>query len=1046
MLNRIIFWSLHNRFIVLAAAALMIIFGLRSAEQAPLDVFPDFAPPQVIVQCEAPGFSPEEVESLVTSPIEATLNGTPSLTDIRSQSTAGISVITCTFDAKTDLFIARQLVNEKITVARAELPATVHDPQMTPIQAPVGMVLKMTLTSETVPPFELRDLADWTIKPRLLAVPGISQVLILGGDLKEYQVIVSPERLRDHAVTMDEVIAATGDANRNAGGGFMVSPSQSLSIQGEGRIHSVEDIASAVVAVKNNVPVTVAEVADVHTGSAFKLGDASIDGKPCVFLTVMKLPWANTLNVTADADKAINEIKSGLPAGVHFTTDLFRQSDFINVALSNVNRAMLEGAVLVILVLALFLFSWRSAFISLLAIPFSLIAAVLVLTNSGATLNIMTLGGLAIAIGEVVDDAIIDVENVYRRLRENHAKANPEPTLTVIYKASVEVRGSVVFATLIVALVFLPIFKLTGLEGAIFAPLGVAYITAILASLLVALLITPALCYLLLPKAAATHHQDSVTVRFLKRLYEPILNLALHRPYSLASLSLVMLAASLAIVPFLGGEFLPEFKEGNFVVLTEAKAGTSLEEMMRIGHLVEQQLHKIPDVINVAPRAGRAELDEAVAGTNEAEIDVKIDLRGRKRDAIAADARKALEGIKGVDFEIESYLSERIAEVMSGTTSSIAVKLFGPDLDTLKQKGEQIEAAMKGVKGLVDLKLDQQTGIPKVIVRYDHRQLARYGLSTEKLSRLIEAAFRGQVVSQVIEGQRSYNLVVRYAPEAGNHLASIQHTLVDTPTGAHVELGTLASVSVVDGPAVIEHEAAQRFIVVHANAEGRAISNVVEDVQALVSSQVKLPASYYVEYGGDYAAQQSAARQLALLGGAALLGIILLLYIALRSTRLVALVLVNLPLALIGGILAILLSGGRQSVASLIGLIALFGITMRNSIMLISHYQHMMTEEGLPFGEELARRGAMERLSPILMTACAAGLGLLPIAISVGEPGRELQQPMAVVILGGLLSSTILNLLVIPALFLKFGRPKPAPESDAGPQSAADGVETPAQK
>ncbi|MBI3650251.1 MAG: efflux RND transporter permease subunit [Acidobacteria bacterium] len=1035
MLNRIISWSLQNRFIVLVASALMILFGLRSAQQAPLDVFPDFAPPQVIVQTEAPGFSPEEVEALVTSPIEATLNGTSSLTNIRSQSLAGISVITCTFEAKTNLFLARQLVNEKLSVARAQLPTTVHDPQMTPIQAPVGMVMKMTLTSDTVSPAALRDLAEWTIKPRLLAVPGISQVLILGGDLKEYQVIVSPERLRAYAVTLDEVMAATTEANRNAGGGFMVSPSQSLSIQGEGRIHHVEDIANAVVAVKNNVPVTVGEVAAVHIGAAFKLGDASLDGKPCVFLTVMKLPWANTLNVTEDADRGLDEIKKSLPAGVNFTTNLFRQSEFINVALANVNRAMLEGAVLVILVLTLFLFSWRSALISLLAIPLSLIAAILVLTNSGATLNIMTLGGLAIAIGEVVDDAIIDVENVYRRLRENHASPKPEAVLSVIYKAAVEVRGSVVFATLIVVLVFLPIFKLSGLEGAIFAPLGIAYITAILASLLVALVITPALCYLLLPKAAATHHQDSLTVRFLKRLYEPILNGALHHPYLLATASLLMLAASLAIVPFLGGEFLPQFKEGNFVILTEAKVGTSLEEMMRVGHLVEQRLHQIPDVINVAPRVGRAELDEDPAGTNRAEIDVKINLHGRKRDAIAADARQALENIKGVDFEIESYLSERIAEVMSGTTASLAVKLFGPDLDTLKQKGEQIEAAMKGVKGIVDLKLDQQTGIPKVVVQYDHAQLARYGLSSAKLSRLIEAAFRGQVVSQVIEGQRSYNLMVRYPFAASTTLANIQHTLVDTPTGARIELGSLAQVSIQDGPAVIEHEAAQRFIVVHANAAGRDISSVVKDVQAAVAAQVTLPTSYYLEYGGEYAAQQAATRQLALLGGAALLGIILLLYVALGAPRLVALVLVNLPLALIGGIVAIVVSGGTQSVASLIGLIALFGITMRNSIMLISHYQHLMEAEGLPFGEALARRGAMERLSPILMTACAAGLGLLPIAISVGEPGRELQQPMAVVILGGLISSTILNLLVIPTLFLKFGKRVKAESRQEGSES-----------
>ncbi len=1008
----------------------MIIFGVRSATRAPLDVFPDFAPPQVILQTEAPGASPEEVEALVTTPIESALNGTSGLTDIRSQSAAGLSVITCTFEPQTSLFLARQLIAEKIALARVHLPATVREPQLNPIQAPVGMVIKMTLTSDTVSPYELRDLADWVIRPRLLAVPGISQVIILGGEVKEYQVIASPERLRDYGVTLDEVMAAAAEANRNAGAGFFVSPSQELVIQGEGRVHTPDDISKAVIAVKNGVPITISQVAKAQIGPAFKVGDASIDGKPCVFLTVMKVPWANTLNVTEEADKALEEIRKGLPPGVHMNTHLFRQADFINVAISNVNRAMIEGAILVILVLSLFLFSWRSALISLLAIPLSLVAAVLVLTNSGATLNIMTLGGLAIAIGEVVDDAIIDVENVYRRLRENVSSRRREPVSGIIFRASTEVRGSVVFATLIVALVFLPIFKLTGLEGAIFSPLGAAYIVAILASLVVALTVTPALCYFLLPRAAATHQEDSFSVRYLKSRYRPVLEYVLRHPYVVTAVSAAMLIAALTIVPFLGGEFLPQFKEGNLIVLMEGKAGTSLAESIRVGHIVERKLHEVPEVELVAPRAGRAELDEATAGMNAAEIDVRLSLRGRKRDAVAADVRSALEDIKGFNFEIESYLSERIMEVMSGTTSSIAVKLFGPDLDRLKEKGKQIETAMRGVRGIVDLTLEQQTGIPKVVVKYNHDQLARYGLRSDKLSRLIEAAFRGQVVSQVIEGQRSYNLVVRYAPEATENLSRIRSTLVDTTTGAHVELGSLADISVVEGPATIEHEAAQRFITVRANAQDRDLASVVQDVERAVGSRVGLPPGYYVVFGGQYAAQQAASRQLALLGGVALIGIILLLYFAFRSSRLVALVLVNLPLALIGGIVAILVSGGTHSVASLIGLIALFGITMRNSIMLISHYQHLMREESLPFGHDLAVRGAMERLSPILMTALAAGLGLLPIAVSVGEPGRELQQPMAVVILGGLISSTILNLLVIPTLFLRFGRGSKPSEMD----------------
>lgn len=526
----------------------------------------------------------------------------------------------------------------------------------------------------------------------------------------------------------------------------------------------------------------------------------------------------------------------------------------------------------------------------------------------------------------------------------------------------------------------------------------------------------------MLPKAASTHHEDSLTVRLLKRVYRPVIERVISHPYIVAAVSVVILVASLATVPFLGGEFLPEFKEGNFVLLVEGKAGTSLAETVRVGHIVEKRLKEIPEVEAVAPRSGRAELDEDPAGTNRAEIDVRVNLNGRKRDEIAADMREALANIRGFNFEIESYLSERIAEVMSGSTSAIAVKLFGPDLDTLKQKGEEVEAAMKRVRGIVDLTLGQQTGIPKVSIRYDHDQMARYGLTSDKLSRVIEAAFRGQTVSQVIEGQRSYDLVVRYAQEASESLSLIRSTLVSTPTGAHVALSSLASISIIDGPATVQHEAAQRYILVRANVEGRDLSGAVEEIQSAISSQVGLPPGYYINYGGEYAARLSATRQIALLGGASLVGIIILLYIALKSTRLVALVLVNLPLALIGGIAAVIVTSGTVSVASMIGLIALFGITMRNSIMLITHYQHLMKEEGLEFGPELAVRGAIERLSPILMTASAAGLGLLPIAMSAGAPGRELQQPMAVVILGGLISSTILNLIVIPALFLKFGQ------------------------
>jgi CzcA family heavy metal efflux pump len=1022
MLNYIILWSLKNRIVVLALGVLLLVVGVRTALQTPLDVFPEFAPPQIVIQTEALGLSAEEVEQLVTLPIETTLNGTSNLETIRSSSIAGLSVVTCIFEAGTDIFRARQLVSEQLQVARARLPQGADEPQMTPISSPIGIILKISLTSDKTPLMDVRTLADWTIRPRLLAVSGVSQVTILGGEVKQYQVIVDPAKLKDYDVTLDQVMTAAKQANQNAGAGFLDTAGQSLVIQGEGRVHSLAGLENAVIEVKNKVPITIKQVAAARLGPAYKVGDASTFGKPSVILIVNKQPWANTLTTTKAVESALAGLKQALPQDVVMDAQIFRQANFIERATSNINWAMLQGGLLVVLVLLFFLFSWRAGVISLIAMPLSLLVAVVILRWFGGTLNTMTLGGLAIAIGVVVDDAIIDVENVYRRLRENRLKDKPDSALSVIYHASSEVRTSIIYATVIVALVFLPIFSMSGLAGRIFAPLGYAYIISILASLVVALTITPALCYVLLPQATSKP-EDTATVRFLKRHYTHLLNPVLDHPRTVIIVSVLLLALSLAVVPFLGGEFLPEFNEGNLIIHMAGVPGTSLQESMRVGGIAQERLAQVPEAQKVAQRAGRAELSEDTFGPNSSELDVSLKESSRDRDAVISDVRNKLAGISGFSFGIKQFISERIEEVLSGTTATIVVKLFGPDLNVLRQKGAEIQDAMAKAPGVADLNIEQQTGVPKVLIRFNRESLAQYGLNSADLSKTIEAAFRGTKVSDVFEQQKSFAILVRYETGLTTDVQTMRNTLVDAPTGAKVPLGALADIQIINGPNVINRENAQRRIVISSNVSGaRALSSVVADIQRRVGA-VQLPAGYYVVYSGQYEAQSAATREILLLSIAAVVGIFLLLFLAFRSLRQALLVMVNLPLALIGGVAVVLIfSGGSTSVASLVGFVTLFGIATRNGIMLVTHYNHLTTEEGETFDRHLVVRGAVERLSPILMTALVAGLALLPLALSAGKPGRELEQPMAVVILGGLFTSTLLNMIVLPTLYMKFGR------------------------
>lgn len=1023
MLNRVILWSLHNRLVVLALGILLLILGLRAARQAPLDVFPDFAPPQVIIQTEAPGLSAEEVEPLVSQPTEMALNGMSGLETIRSSSAVGLSVVTCVFEAGTDIFRARQLVSEKLQLARPRLPLGANEPQMMPISPPVGTLLRISLTAEKTSLMDLRTLADWTLRPRLLAVAGVSQVTIFGGEQKQYQVIADPAKLKDYGVTLAEVMSAAQRANQNAGAGFLDTAGQTMVIQGEGRVRSLSDLENAVVSVSRNLPVHIKQVAAVRFGSGYKVGDASTAGKPSVILIVLKQPWANTLTTTRDVEVALDGLRHSLPPDVLLDGEIFRQASFIQQAISNINWAMLQGGLLVVLVLVFFLFSWRTGLISLTAIPLSLLGAIVVLRWLGGTINTMTLGGLALAIGEVVDDAIVDVENVYRRLRENASKGRPESALSVIYRASSEVRSSVVYATLIVTLVFLPILSLSGLAGRIFTPLAYAYILAMLASLAVALTLTPALCYFLLPQAVE-NPEETFTVRFLKRGYGRMVHSILDHPRTVMLVSISLLVLALAAVPFIGGEFLPEFNEGNLIIHMIGAPGTSLEESLRTGAIAQRRLAGVPEVIKVAQQAGRAELGEDTFGTNFNELHVNLKESNRRRDEVVSDVRRRLEDIHGFAFSIKQFISERIEEVLSGTTATIVVKLFGPDLEVLQQKGKEIQTAIADVPGVADLNLEQQTGVPKVLVRFNRETLALYGLNSADLAETIRAAFFGTKVSDVFEQQRSFPIFVRYPPAVAQDLQTMRQTLVDTPTGAKVPLGALAEVQIVSGPDTINRENAQRRTVVSCNVSNGSLSDVVVAIKQRINERVRLPVGYYLEYGGAYQAQSEALRQILWLSGAAALGIFLLLFQAFRSIKQALLVMANLPLALIGGIVALFIaSEGEASVASLVGFITLFGIATRNGIMLITHYNHLMKEEGIAFGRELAARGAMERLSPILMTALTAGLGLLPLALSAGKPGRELEQPMAVVILGGLFTSTLLNMMVLPALYLKYGQP-----------------------
>jgi CzcA family heavy metal efflux pump len=1023
-MKKLITWSIDHHWIVIGLSVLLLAAGVWTARAMPIDVFPDLTAPTVTILAEGHGMAPEEMESLVTFPIEAAINGASGVRRVRSATAVGIGVIWVEFDWGTDIYTARQLVAERMATVGASLPPQVEPPILAPISSIMGEILFFALSSESVDPLTMRTVADTVVRRRLLAVPGVSQVTPIGGAERQFQVIAHPEALRANDVSLTELLDAARGASENASAGILVEGPQEYVLQAVGRVRTTDEIGDSVVAMRGTRAVLIRDVADVREGPALKRGEGSRNGAPAVIIGVQKQPGANTIDVTERLDRELDGLEADLPQGITIDRRIFRQADFIQVAVDNVITALFEGGILVVIVVVLFLANTRAAAITLTAMPLSLAAAVLVLRGFDATINTMTLGGLAIAIGALVDDAIIDVENVVRRLRENAALPveAQRPTAVVVRDATLEIRKSIVFATIIIVLVFLPIFGLSGVEGRLLTPLAYAYIAALVASLAVAIVVTPALCYAFLPRAAtiASGHEGWLA-RTLKARFAKDLPRALDRPRTVMAVSALLLAMAVAATTQFGSSFLPEFHEGSLTISVNTMPGTSLEKSNEIGRRVERILLDQPEVVATARRTGRAEFDEHVQGVEAAEIDVGLREGERSREDLLAALRQNFAGLPGTNVAIGQPISHRIDHMLSGTRANIAVKIVGEDLVTLRRLGEAVREAISGVEGVADLTLEPQTDIPFVRFILNRPAIARYGLSVRDVAEAIETSFAGTTVGRIFDQAASFDLVVKLDPSVAIDFERIADLPVHTPLGEQVPLRLLADVRRETGANMILRENVQRRIVVSSNVAGRDLGSVVDDIRAVVAEEVTLPEGYRVEYGGQFESQQSATDTLFVLGGVVVAGLFMVLIAAFGRTRDALLVMLNLPLALIGGVVGVFLAGGVLSVASLIGFITLFGIATRNGIMLVTHIRHLMEEEGVTDFREAVTRGAHERLIPIIMTAMAAGLALIPLALGGGQSGSEIQTPMAIVILCGLASSTLLNMVVVPTLYLRYG-------------------------
>lgn len=1024
MLTAIVHFSLRFRGVILALAAALLGYGFYTLAHAKYEVFPDFAPPHVAVQTEAPGLSPEQVELLVTQPIEQAVNGVAGIESLRSSSIQGLSVVTVVFQPTTDIYRDRQAVAERLSALTGSLPQGVKAPVMTPLTSPTSDVLVIGLTSDKQSLMALRTIADWIVRPRLLSVPGVAKVTVFGGEVKQLQIQFNPEQLIQYNLTLDDVIATARRATGIRGAGFIETSNQRLVLQPEGQSVTATALANTVLVHQNGANVLLGQVARVTEGPEPPFGAASVNGKPGVILVISSQYGASTIEATRAAEGALADLRPTLrEQDVDLDDSLFRPANFIDTAIHNIRSSLLIGAVLVIAVLFLFLFNFRTAAISCLAIPLSLLAAVTIMERLGFSLNTMILGGLAIALGEVVDDAVIDVENILRRLRENHHSDNPRPAILVVLDASIEVRSAVVYATFAVVLVFLPVLTMSGVAGRLFAPLGIAYILSVLASLFVALTVTPALCLIFLGGDRFEERVPPV-VRWLQTRYTSLLLKVERAPGTVIVVVTVLTACGVAVLPFFRASFLPELREGHFIVHMSAVPGSSLEESLRIGHEVALELRKIPSIRSVSQRVGRAEASEDTWGSHYSELDVdlKPGLNGQGNELAQAEMRKALARFPGFNFSVKTFLSERIEESVSGYTAAVAVNIYGTDLDDLDKQASEVAQILSSVSGAREVLLQSPPGTPQIAVQLRPEDLARWGFDPVSVLDAVQTGFRGDTVGQVFQGNRIFDVNVILDPNDRKNLAEIGDLPVRSPSGNYVRLRQLATIYETAGRYSILHEGARRVQTITLNVSGSDLNAFVERARAQILAKLKFPPGTYFEFTGTAAAQAQSRRDLLTYSLLAGLGIIVMLSIAMSNSRNLLLVLANLPFALVGGVLAVFATGATLSLGSLIGFVTLFGISLRNSIMMISHYEHLTAFESVPWELDAAIRGASERLAPILMTALVTGAGLLPLAIGNGDPGREVEGPMAIVILGGLATSTLLNLLVLPTLALRYGK------------------------
>ncbi|MEQ3218763.1 efflux RND transporter permease subunit [Butyricimonas virosa] len=1020
MLNKIIQYSLHNRLVVMIASIALLLWGSYTAHKMEVDVFPDLNAPTVVVMTEAQGMAPEEVERMVTFPIETAVNGATDVKSVRSSSTTGFSVVWVQFDWGTNIYTARQIVSEKLSTLGDVLPSNVGQPTLGPQSSILGEMMIFGLTADSTSLQDLRTIADWTIRPRLLSTGGVAQVAVIGGDIKEYQILLDPARMKHYGISMDEVLTVVDNMNQNSTGGILYEYGNEYIVQGLLATNDVEEIGKGVVKTVNNVPVLLSDIATVQIGPKEpKLGLASERAKPAVLVTITKQPNTNTLELTDKLDQAIVDLQKTLPSDVKISSDIFRQSRFIESSISNIQKALFEGAIFVVVVLFFFLMNVRTTIISLVALPLSLLVAILTLHGLGLTINTMSLGGLAIAIGSLVDDAIVDVENVYKRLRENQLKPAEErlSSLKVVFEASREVRMPILNSTLIIVACFLPLFFLSGMEGRMLIPLGIAFIVALFASTVVALTLTPVLCSYILTtkKALKKNEKEPFVSRTLKVWYKKALEWALRHKKVVIGTSAALLIFTIIIMTGVGRSFLPPFNEGSLTINISTMPGISLEESDNMGRMAEKILLDIPEIQTVARKTGRAELDEHALGVNVSEMEAPFELDERSRDEFLADVRQRLGELKGVNIEIGQPISHRIDAMLSGTKANIAIKLFGNDLNKLYNIGGQIKEAIQGIDGIADLTLEQQIERPQLQIKPKRDMLAKYGIPLPEFSEFINVALSGKVVSQVYEGGKVFDLTVKVHDDDKANMEQIGNLMIDA-NGQKVPLHYVAEILPLVGPNTISRENVQRKIVVSANVAGRDLNGVVKDIQKTVGEQITLPEGYHVEYGGQFESEQAASRTLFLTSVISILLIFLLLFNEFHSMPLSSIIMLNLPLAIIGGILSIWFTSGIISIPAIIGFISLFGIATRNGILLVSHYNHLRSE-GMSLHDSVVL-GSLDRLNPILMTALTSALALIPLAVGGDLPGNEIQSPMAQVILGGLLSSTLLNGFVVPIMYL----------------------------